>query len=114
MSQYGAGRFFGGKLIGQDLYGRYMRQTTGIVDNFVVDKDFPSWLFLKATGARDILLPAEEDVDGKMYFIHNEGTGTITLKTSSDGALSPAVTIASGAAACVMAIAGVWKKIADR
>ena len=104
----------GKRVYANSLHGEYFRSTTGIADNFPVSKDMPSWIFIKATTARDILMPAEEDVDGKLYFIHNEGAGVITVKTSSDGALSPAVTIGSGAAAVLFAVSGVWKKVADR
>lgn len=80
--------------------GRYMRVMTGIADNFVLTEDMPSFLYLKATTARDVLLPAvTQTCDGRLLFIYNEGSGTITLKTSSDAALLPAVAMTGVAAA---------------
>ena len=74
------------------LYGNYLRQTTGIIDNYPVTSAFPSFLYLKATAARDVLLPfVDSTVDGMLLFIYNEGTGTITLKTSSDAAFTVAL-----------------------
>lgn len=101
-------------------YGNYMRQTTGIADNFAIGAMFPSVLYLKATTARDVLLPSvDATVDGLILYLYNEGTGTITLKTSSDAALSPAVTLAGlGSTAIMAAVAGLaqtaaWRKLAS-
>lgn len=110
------------KHIGQELQGRYLRVTTGIADNFPLAADMPSWIFLKATTVRDVLMPAvTADIDGKLMWIYNEGTGTITLKTSSDAALAPAVTLTGvagggGNPAIMQALFGIgaagvlWKK----
>ena len=74
------------------LYGNYLRQTTGIIDNYPVTSAFPSFLYIKATAARDVLLPfVDATVDGLLLFVYNEGTGTITFKTSSDAAFTVAL-----------------------
>lgn len=104
------------------LFGNYLRQTTGIIDNYPVTSAFPSFLYLKATTARDLLLPfVDATVDGMLLFIYNEGTGTITLKTSSDAALTLAQTMVGvagggGNPAILQAIAGLtqvtaWKRL---
>jgi hypothetical protein len=95
----------------------YFRQATGIVDNFPVPSAGPSTLFLRATTARDVLLPfVNSDMDGRVLTIYNEGTGVITLKTSSDAALSPARTISGNASMVVQAVNGLaqtaaWKAL---
>lgn len=87
------------KHISQEISGRYLRITTGIADNFPLTADMPSWIYLKATTTRDVLLPTVTvDIDGKLLFIYNEGSGTITLKSASDAALTPAL-VMTGAAA---------------
>ena len=93
----------------------YFRQNVGIIDNFPIPATGPSAMYLKATAARDILLPiVTADIDGKLLFIYNEGTGVITVKTNSDAALVPARTIAGNAAMILQAVQGLaataaWK-----
>lgn len=101
------------------LSGVYLRQATGIGASFAITKDMPSFIFIKATTARNVLLPAvTADVDGRILYLYNEGTATITLQTSSGAGLSPAVTLAgANTVANMMALfAGLaataaWKKI---
>lgn len=102
-----------------EFFGKYLRISAPIADNFSLLADMPSWIYLRATAARDVLMPAVTSaIDGKIMFLYNEGTGTITLKTSSDAALSPAVTLAGAGTTAVMqalfglAVATAWKKLA--
>ena len=117
MVRASSGIYDAGQVGGQKHKLGYFRQTTGIVDNFPITKDMPTVLYLKATTARDVLLPAvDAEVDGRVLFLYNEGTGVITLKTSSDAALSPARTVAGNAAIVVHAINGLaaasaWKTL---
>jgi len=81
------------------LFGNYLRQTTGIANNYVITSAMPSFLYLKATTARNVLLPfVDNTVDGMLLFIYNEGTGTITFQTSSGSAFTIAQTSAGVAA----------------
>lgn len=105
------------KRTGIQIAGKYLRVTTGIADNYALNAEMPSWLYLLATTARDVLMPAATAaIDGLIMVIYNQGTGTITLKTSSDAALSPAVTVTTSTPAtmqCIfgLAAASAWKKI---
>lgn len=65
-------------------------------DNYVLTKSHPPVLRMTPAGAIDVLLPASTDeTRGMVFWIHNIGAGgVITLKTSGDVALSPAITIA--------------------
>lgn len=105
------------QLRGRRLEVDYFRQVTGIIDNFPLNGGMPSVIYLRATAARDVLLPfVNADLDGRVLTIYNEGTGVITLKTSSDAALVPARTIAGNAALVAHAINGLaqtaaWKTL---
>jgi len=64
-------------------------------------------------GAGDLLLPLATDKQAKglMFFITNtaDAAEAITLKTSADGALSPAIDIAQNESAIVWCDGAVWK-----
>src|SRR5262245_1238527 len=86
-----------------------------IADNFPITTQFPPVIVLGASAARDILMPANDIAnDGlRFLFISNSSTttGVLTLKTSADQALSPAVTIVQSASQEMVYVHGVgWKK----
>ena len=114
MARASSGFFNADEVRAAEFGGKYLHRSTFIPDNFQIGADFPSFIYLRASAARDILMPPEEDCDGKIYWIHNLSTATariLTVKTSSDAALSPAVTIGMGAAVALQSVMGVWKAI---
>ena len=90
-----------------------------VADNFALSADMPPVIVLGASAARDILMPANAAAnDGLcMTIISNSSTttGVLTLKTSADAALSPAVTIAQNLSVEMIYIAGIpgWRKKAQ-
>lgn len=70
---------------------------SAIADNYALSADMPPVVALLAGAARDVLMPSDATTPrGMRMTIINLGvtTGaTITLKTSADAALTPAVTI---------------------
>lgn len=101
--------------------GRYenpMVITGNIADNFPITKDFPPVIVLGASAARDILMPAPtSSINGLCFTILSNSsttTGVLTLKTSSDSALSPAVTIAQNGSVEMIYIHGTgWRRKAQ-
>ena len=76
---------------------------------FTVDKDAPSLLVLDAGGSvRVVTMPAEADVEGKVFFIVNIGGETLTI---NDDAASPVLIISLlTAESCMIGvIGGVWR-----
>lgn len=76
--------------------------------------DFPPILNVDPNGgAGDLLLPLATDkgAKGLMFFITNtaDAAEAITLKTSADGALSPAIDLAQNESAIVWCDGAVWK-----
>lgn len=76
--------------------------------------DFPPILNVDPNGgASDLLLPhaTDKQAKGLMFFITNtaDAAEAITLKTSADGALSPAIDIAQNESAIVWCDGAVWK-----
>lgn len=69
-----------------------------IADNYPLTATMPPNIVLGASAARDVLMPAGSvDIDGLILCLISRSsttTGVLTLKTSADAALSPAVTIA--------------------
>lgn len=98
--------------------GRYeeiMVITGNIADNFPLPRTAPPTIVLGASAVRDILLPAAAaDMDGLIFTLISNSTattGVLTLKTSADAALVPAVTIAQGASVQVQYVHGIgWKR----
>lgn len=89
-----------------------------VSDNFAMDADMPPVLVCGASAARDILMPANSaDINGLCFTIISTSsttTGVLTLKTSADAALSPAVTIAQNLSVEMIYIHGVgWRKKAQ-
>lgn len=101
--------------------GRYenpMIITGNIADNFPITKDFPPVIVLGASAARDILMPAPTaSINGLCFTLISNSTtttGVLTIKTSGDQALSPAVTIAQNLSAELIYLHGIgWRKKAQ-
>lgn len=101
--------------------GRYesvMIITGNVADNFPLNKDMPPVIVLGASAARDILMPAATSaIDGLVLTLISNSTtttGVLTLKTSADVALSPAVTITQNLSVEMIYIHGIgWRKKAQ-
>jgi len=64
------------------------------LDNHVITKDYPPIIRANPAGAIDMLLPiSNEENRGLVFIITNISAAIITLKTSTDVAFSPAITI---------------------
>lgn len=87
-----------------------LRVTSAIADNFPLSADMPPTIALLAGAARDVLMPADATTpEGLTLTIINLGVTTgavITLKTSADAALTPAVTIPINAAVTMIFLGG--------
>lgn len=94
--------------------------TTAIADNFPLDAEMPPTIALFASAARDVLMPADSvDIKGlKMTIINLSVTAAavLTLKTSVDAALTPAVTVGINAAVQMEHLGGTgttgWRQVA--
>jgi hypothetical protein len=103
-----------------NVYARKKREAVtifigNIADNFPITADMTPIIVLGASAARDILMPANSiDIDGLCITIQSNSTtttGVLTLKTSADAALSPAVTIAQSAGVSMIYLHGIgWRK----
>lgn len=93
--------------------------SSAIADNYALSADMPPCIALFAGAARDVLMPADATTPrGTKLTIINLGvtTGaTITLKTSADAALTPAVTIGINAAVTMIFLGGTgttgWRRV---
>lgn len=69
-----------------------------IADNFALSADMPPTIVIGASAVRDVLMPPDATTPkGTILTIISNSittTGVLTLKTSADAALTPAVTIA--------------------
>lgn len=95
-----------------------LRIVGNIADNFPITADMPPVLAIGASAARDVLMPAnDENNDGLCFTIVSTSsttTGVLTLKTSADAALSPAVTVAQNLSVEMIYIHNVgWRKKAQ-
>ena len=92
---------------------------TAIADNYALSADMPPTIALLAGAARDVLMPADATTPrGLRLTIVNLGVTTgavITLKTSADAALAPAVTIPINAAVTMIFLGGTgtqgWRRV---
>jgi hypothetical protein len=89
-----------------------------VTDNFPITKDMPPVIVLGASAVRDILMPAAtSSIHGLCFtLISNSSTttGVLTVKTSADAALSPAVTITQNLSVELIYIHGTgWRKKAQ-
>lgn len=92
--------------------------TGNIADNFQISDNMPPVIVLGASAARDVLMPAATSKNHGLCFtlISNSTTttGVLTLKTSADAALSPAVTIAQNLSVEMIYLHGIgWRKKAQ-
>lgn len=93
--------------------------TSAIADNFALDAEMPPVIALFAGAARDVLMPADSsDIKGLRMTIINLGVtagATITLKTSADAALTPAVTVGINASVNMVHLGGTgttgWRRV---
>ena len=95
-----------------------MRIVGNIADNFPLNADMPPVIMLGASAVRDVLMPANDaSIHGLCLTIMSNSTtttGVLTLKTSADAALSPAVTIPQNASVEMIYVHGVgWRKKAS-
>lgn len=86
-----------------------------LADNFALAATMPPTIVLGATAARDVLMPAgSADIHGLCFTIINKSavtTGVFTLKTATDAALSPAVTLTQVVSVEMMYLHGIgWRK----
>jgi len=89
-----------------------------VADNFPIVKDMPPVIVLGASAVRDILMPAATSANQGLCFtiISNSSTttGVLTLKTSADAALTPAVTITQNSSVEMIYIHQIgWRKKAQ-
>lgn len=87
-------------------------------DNFPLSADMPPVIVLGAATAIDVLMPAATVANQGLCFtiLSNSSTttGVITLKTSADAALTPAVTIAQNASVEMIYVHQIgWRKKAQ-
>lgn len=97
------------ELFVQELRLRGIKQVLG--GTLVVGKDFPSLMSLDANGAtRIVTMPAEADVEGKLWLINNLTAATHAL-TVNDDESSPnlIVSIPATKSAIISVVAGVWR-----
>jgi len=99
-------------------FEQVMRLVGNIADNFVLTADMPPVIVLGASAARDVLMPANDAAnDGLCFTLLSNSTtttGVLTLKTSADAALAPAVTIAQNLSVEMIYIDGIgWRKKAQ-
>jgi hypothetical protein len=93
--------------------------SSAIADNFALSADMPPTVALFASAARDVLMPADSaDIKGLRMTIHNlsvTAAAVLTLKTSADAALTPAVTVAINASVTMEHLGGTgttgWRKV---
>lgn len=86
-----------------------------IADNFPLAQTMPSTILIGATAARDVLMPAAAaSMHGMILTITSKSsvtTGVLTLKTSTDAALSPAVSMVQFASVEMQYFHGIgWRK----
>jgi len=96
-------------------YEEIMRVPGNVADNYALSADMPPTIVFAATAARDILMPANSaDIDGLVMELINASavtTGVLTLKTSADAALTPAVSLTQLQAVTMQYIHGTgWRK----
>lgn len=92
---------------------------SAIADNFALSADMPPTIALLAGAAREVLMPPDATTPkGTRLTIINLGvtTGaTITLKTSADAGLTPAVTIGVNASVTMIYLGGTgtqgWRRV---
>lgn len=88
---------------------------SSIADNYPLAMTMPPLIVLGASAARDVLMPANDAAyDGLLLTIMSNSintTGVLTLKTSADAALSPAVTLVQFAAKTMVYLHGIgWRQ----
>lgn len=96
-----------------------LKVVSAIADNYALSADMPPTIALLAGAARDVLMPADATTPiGTRLTIINLGVTTgavITLKTSADAALTPAVTIPINAAVTMIHLGGTgttgWRRV---
>lgn len=76
--------------------------------NLTLTVDSPTMLFLDPTTARDVILPAEADSDGLVFFIVNTANGAETITVKDDGS-STIVTPGQNENAIVFCDGTTWK-----
>jgi hypothetical protein len=83
--------------------------SSAIADNFPLAVTMPPTIALFAAAARDVLMPADADSKGLRLTIINlsvTAAAVITLKTSADAALTPAVTVPINGAVTMIHLGG--------
>lgn len=81
---------------------------------YVLTADCPSLVGIVAGAAIDVLMPAiDAQMEGRMIIIVNLATGAnaITVKTSADGALTPAVDVLQNEAVIMVCLNQTWRAL---
>ena len=74
-----------------------------------IDKDAPSLLILDAGGSvRVVTMPAEADVEGKVFFIVNVGGETLTINDDT-GTPVLIISLLTAESCMIGVVAGVWR-----
>lgn len=108
MSEYGAEVLKTQNLFADDFHARPLAiklTTTG-----KIQADWPSKIVLNSTAARNCDMPAPTatpTVADKLWFIYNNSTATLTIRTDTGGTIIALTTVRRGA--MIMALGGVWK-----
>lgn len=87
--------------------------TGPIADNFALSLEMGPVIAIGATAARDVLMPADADSAKARLTIINISavtTGVLTLKTSADAALVPAVALTQGVGVTLVHLGGTSRK----
>lgn len=78
---------------------QFQSMTVVNADNMLLDINAPTLIFLNPAGAVDLLLPDSTAVRKGIVFIFvNLSANIVTLKTSGDAVMVPAITVAAAAA----------------
>lgn len=75
--------------------------------NLTMDRDFPTIINLDPNGARDVLLPPEEE--GLVFLFNNWAGGAEDITVKDDSGVSTIGTISQNESAVAFCAGGVWK-----
>jgi hypothetical protein len=96
------------ELKAEELYCRTPLSLT-LSAHVTAHKDWPSIISIDCNGAgRNLVMPAEEDVEGKIWLINNRTGATHALTVQNDAA-GTIQSIAATKSAIIAVVAGTWR-----